>query len=108
MKTLKKAQNGTSNRGKVAVGGNLKLDDKPKAKYKPTAKEAKNLKDATEMKNMRPTAPSTGRVKTTMGGAKNGKTIKKEGMHKMPDGSIMKNSKMKSGGKMSKCKYGCN
>jgi len=29
------------------------------------------------------------------------------GMHKMPDGSMMKNSAMKSGGAMKKCKYGC-
>ena len=39
--------------------------------------------------------------------AKSGKTIKKTGMHKMPDGTMMKNSKMKSGGKMTKCMYGC-
>ena len=32
---------------------------------------------------------------------------KKAGTHKMPDGSIMKNSMMKSGGKMKKCAYGC-
>lgn len=32
---------------------------------------------------------------------------KKAGMHKMPDGSMMKNSMMKSGGAMKKCKYGC-
>lgn len=40
--------------------------------------------------------------------AKTGTKIKKAGTHKMPDGSMMKNSAMKSGGKMSKCKYGCN
>jgi len=40
--------------------------------------------------------------------AKKGASVKKAGMHKMPDGSMMKNSKMKSGGKMSKCRYGCN
>ena len=50
---------------------------KPVKKYIPTAKEKKNLEDATQMKNMRPTGPSTGRVKPTMGKAKNGKTIKK-------------------------------
>lgn len=44
---------------------------------KQTPKEKKNLKDATKMKNMRPTGPTTGRVKPTLGGAKNGKTIKK-------------------------------
>jgi hypothetical protein len=37
-----------------------------------------------------------------------GKGKAKSGMHKMPGGSMMKNSMMKSGGKMSKCKYGCN
>jgi len=61
--------------------------------------------------------------------AKMGKSIKKAGMHKMPDGSMMKNSMMKKGGSvkkkmqfggeaasmapmkkggsMKKCKYGC-
>ena len=89
---IKKAQAGKEvgaegrSRGSVAVGGTIRLDDKPKVKmapakiekkYVPTAKESKNLKDATEMKNMRPTGPKTGRVKPTMGGAKNGKTMKK-------------------------------
>jgi hypothetical protein len=41
------------------------------------------------------------------GQAKKGKMVKK-GMHKMPGGSMMKNSMMKKGGKMSKkCAYGC-
>jgi hypothetical protein len=39
---------------------------------------------------------------------KKGGVVKKAGMHKMPNGSMMKNSAMKSGGKMAKCKYGCN
>lgn len=39
-------------------------------KYVPTAKEKKNLEDATQMKNMRPTGPTSGRVK-----AKNGKSF---------------------------------
>lgn len=43
---------------------------------KQNAKEKKNLEDAKKMKNMRPTGPKTGRVKPTMGTAKNGKTIK--------------------------------
>jgi hypothetical protein len=35
-------------------------------------------------------------------------TKAKKGMHKMPDGSMMKNSMMKKGGKMTKkCAYGC-
>ena len=36
------------------------------------------------------------------GEAKMGKSIKKAGMHKMPDGSMMKNSMMKMGGAMAK------
>lgn len=32
---------------------------------------------------------------------------KKAGTHKMSDGSIMKNSMMKKGGSIKKCKYGC-
>ena len=80
---------------------------KPVKKYVPTKKEKKNVNDATEMKNMRPTGPTTGRVKPTMGSAKSGKSVKKSGTHKMPDGSTMKNSAMKSGGSMKKCKYGC-
>lgn len=73
MTTIKKAQYGTKgkkavgaegrSRGSVAVGGNPKLDDKPKAKYTPTKKEAKNLKDATQMKNMRPVFKSGGMAK---------------------------------------------
>ena len=39
---------------------------------------------------------------------KAGGKAKKAGMHKMPDGSMMKNSMMKSGGKTKKCAYGCN
>jgi hypothetical protein len=44
---------------------------------KQTLKEKKNTKDAKEMKNMRPTGPKTGRVKPTMGTAKNGTSMKK-------------------------------
>jgi len=44
-------------------------------KYVPTAKEKQNLKDATQMKNMRPTGPSTNRLKPKMGTAKNGKSF---------------------------------
>jgi len=51
--------------------------------------------------------------------AKKGASVKSSGMHKMPDGSMMKNSKMKSGGTIKakngmkkmmsggKCKMGC-
>ena len=39
---------------------------------------------------------------------KKGGAVKKTGMHKMPNGSMMKNSSMKSGGKMAKCRAGCN
>lgn len=40
---------------------------------------------------------------------KGGKIKKSQngGKHKMPDGSMMKNSAMKSGGKMKTCKGGC-
>ena len=40
-----------------------------------TPKQKKNIKDATQMKNMRPTGPTTGRVKPKMGTAKNGKSF---------------------------------
>lgn len=49
----------------------------PKKSAVKTAKEKKNLKDATQMKNMRPTGPTSGRVKPTMGSARNGKPVKK-------------------------------
>jgi len=43
--------------------------------------------------------------------AKKGMKVKKAmmgtGMHMMPDGSMMKNSMMKTGGKTKKCMYGC-
>ena len=42
---------------------------------KQTPKQKKNIKDATQMKNMRPTGPTSGRVKPTLGGAKNGKSV---------------------------------
>ena len=51
--------------------------------------------------------PSTDYTGTNIS-MKSGGSVKKAGMHKMPNGSMMKNSKMKSGGKMGKCKYGCN
>ena len=38
---------------------------------------------------------------------KKGGAIKKASMHKMPDGSMMKNSMMKKGGMMKRCAYGC-
>ena len=38
---------------------------------------------------------------------KGGSVKKKAGMHKMPNGSMMKNSAMKSGGKIKTCKGGC-
>lgn len=49
-------------------------------------------------------------VRNKMGYAKKGTSMKKEGVHKMPDGSIMKNSEMKSKkamyGKTTKAKSG--
>ena len=41
---------------KLQKGGTVK-------KYKPTAKESKNIKDATQMKNMRPVMKSGGKMK---------------------------------------------
>jgi len=62
--TIKKAQTGT------------KVAKKPAVKViKKTTTQAKNTKDAMKMENMRPTGPSVGRVKTTMGSAKNGKSF---------------------------------
>jgi len=79
-------------------------------------------------KNPNPTAADRiAGAKMNAGKAKNGKTmmakkgasVKSSGMHKMPDGSMMKNSKMKSGGAVKaktgmkkmmsggKCKMGC-
>ena len=71
-KGIKKAQVGTklvkSSRGSAAVGNSIKLDDKPKAKYTPTTKEVKNIKDATEMKNMRPVFKAGGKMKKAQNG----------------------------------------
>lgn len=96
---------------------------------KQTPKEKKNTKDATQMKNMRPTGPSTGRRKPTMGSAKNGKSfpdlnkdgkitkadiLKGRGVIAKKGASIKKammgamaKPMMKSGGKMKTCKGGC-
>jgi hypothetical protein len=88
-------------------------------KYVPTAKEKKNTEDATQMKNMRPTGPEGNRLKPTLGGAKNGKTMKKaKSGGSFPDlnkdGKITKADILKgrgviakSGGKMKTCKGGC-
>ena len=81
---------------------------------KQTPKEKKNTKDATQMKNMRPTAPRTGRIKPTMGDgktvAKNGKSfpdLNKDG--KITKADILKGRGViaKKGAKIAKCKYGC-
>jgi hypothetical protein len=109
-------------------------------KYVPTAKEKKNLKDATKQENMRnPFTPAERKkmpIVGSTGSAKNGKNIKKAktgtslGMKSVKAGfdknpgvtradiitAATKKAKsgtmtkpiMKSGGKMSKCKYGCN
>lgn len=70
MATMKKAQAGMAVKKPV-----VKIEKKTTVKVAPTAKETKNLKDATQMKNMRPTGPTSGRVKPTMGKAKNGKSF---------------------------------
>ena len=66
---VKKAETGTP------VRDTVKKAVKKVVKSKPTPLQAKNIKDATQMKNMRPTGPKTGRVETTMGSAKNGKSF---------------------------------
>lgn len=88
-------------------------------KYVPTAKEKQNLKDASEMKNMRPTGPEGNRLAPTYGGAKNGKKMKKaKNGAKFPDlnkdGKVTKADILKGrgviakkGASMKKCKYGC-
>jgi hypothetical protein len=67
-------------------------------------KNAGKAKNGTAMKKMQ----YGGDVASMVPSMKKGGKAKKAGMHKMPDGSMMKNSMMKSGGKMGKCKYGCN
>jgi hypothetical protein len=49
----------------------------PKKSAAKTAKEKKNIEDAKQMKNMRPTGPTSGRIKPSQGSAKNGKPVKK-------------------------------
>lgn len=63
-----KKKSAVTSRGAVSVGGNRKVDDKPK--YKPTATEAKNIKDATQMKNMRPVMKAGGKMKKCKTGCK--------------------------------------
>ena len=77
---------------------------------KQNAKEKKNLEDAKKMKNMRPTGPKTGRVKPTMGTAKNGKSfpdLNKDG--KVTKADILKGRGViaKKGAKIKKCMQGC-
>jgi hypothetical protein len=99
---------------------------------KQTPKEKKNLKDATQMKNMRPVfkGPNVPRAKKTLGDgkgniAKSGKSIKKAktgtslgmksvkaGVDKNPgvtraDIITAATKKAKAGASMKKCKYGC-
>jgi hypothetical protein len=50
---------------------------KPVKKYSPTAKEKKNLKDATQMKNMRPVFKSGGDIKKAQFGSLIKKGVKK-------------------------------
>lgn len=116
MATIKKAQVGVKVEKKTTV--------KVAPKYVPTAKEKKNLEDASKMKNMRPTGPSgPGRLKPTLGDgktvAKGGKSIKKaKSGGSFPDlnkdGKITKADILKGrgviakkGASVKKCKYGC-
>jgi len=99
---------------KKAEYGSVMKDPKKPVSKKPTAPAPKKktypiLSDDGENYN----GPKAGpREKTPGGGfSRNGSKVKKAmmgtGMHKMPDGSMMKNSMMKKGGSMKKCKYGC-
>ena len=110
---IKKAQTGKKvgaegrNRGSVAVGGNLKLDDKPRmapSKVKkqsnpadsyPANKDKRGIPTIGGGEGKLPPFPNgrkgTPMVKPTLGGAKNGKSMKKA----------------KSGSKMKTCKDGC-
>jgi hypothetical protein len=128
LKQEKKINNSSNtNKMKVKKAQAVANVKKPAVKIvKKTTIEAKNIKDATKMEKMRPTGPKAGRVETTMGSAKNGKSfpdLNKDGKITKVDilkgrgviaksGSKMKKATMsgmmKSGGKMSKCKYGCN
>ena len=56
-------------------------------------------KDLDSGKMKRPAFKSGGKMM-----AKKGASVKSSGMHKMPDGSMMKNSKMKLGGSVKKLK----
>lgn len=78
-----------------------------------TAKKGKMVKKAASKKAMKKAPPMMmpPSGSAPMGGGpmmKKGGKMAKKGMHKMPDGSMMKNSMMKKGGKMTKkCAYGC-
>lgn len=110
MKTIKKAMMGNTMSPMMKKGGVMK-----KAQYgvdmtAGTKKMAKggSLKAVDKAKNPGLAKLPTP-VRNKMGFAKKGASVKKKaGMHKMPDGSMMKDSKMKMGGKMKACKYGCN
>jgi hypothetical protein len=98
----------------VSTFGGATERDNPKQKdinivkkIKETGTAVKNklgLKSGGSVKKMQ----YGGDVASMVPSMKKGGKAKKAGMHKMPDGSMMKNSMMKSGGKMGKCKYGCN
>ncbi len=85
-------------------------------KYVPTAKEKKNLEDATQMKNMRPIMdknspkPPKSSNSNSMKKAKNGKSfpdLNKDG--KITKADILKGRGViaKKGAKIAKCKTGC-
>jgi hypothetical protein len=118
---------------KYAMGGTMTTTSETTKKptvtgKKPTAKELKNLKDATEMKNMRSpfTNAAEWKRKKEITGMKTGGTMKKAangtslgmksvkaGFDKNPgvtraDIIVAGKGKAKSGAKMKKCKYGCN
>lgn len=88
---------------------------KPVKKYVPTAKEKKNLEDASSNKNMRPPFTNEERKKmknySNMGSAKSGSSLKpvssdKVGLKKLPTAVRNKMGYQKNGGTMNKAKSG--
>ena len=101
----KKAQNGVktskypSAEEKVKIAKKL-YKDNPGKIYSDAVKKAESKVPKKKMQY-------GGEAASMVPAMKSGGKMKKAGMHKMPDGSMMKNSMMKSGGAMKKCKYGC-
>lgn len=126
-KPMKKAQMGTTQYMELPEANVTasRIVDKASKAAKPQKNYTKNLiKRSNSMnKNQSGFSKMIAGKKYKEGGevemAKKGASVKSSGMHKMPDGSMMKNSKMKSGGAVKakspvkkmmnggKCKNGC-